>query len=417
MKLTDQKVRGFQPRNKPYKVSDGAGLHIIINPNGSKLWRLKFRFDRKERSLSLGRYPEVSLKVARTLRDEAKADLRAGIDPVEKRRSHSSASSNDRSECFKDVAEAWYLEYRIGRAAEYTSKVIGRLENYVYPTLGNMHLKAITSKHVHDLMSEINLKLGFRETASRIKGTISQVFRYAIALGYAETDPTVPLKGLLPSAEVNHYPAITDPVKLGQCLVRIENSGSGLVVSTALKLMPHMMMRPGELRKLKWSEVDWEKRRLETKALKGGNLHIVPLSDFCLNELKFLAGYTQTRSEFIFPSQRSAKRPMSENALTGALRAAGVMKSDAVPHGFRATARTLLDELFGFPVAWIELQLAHCVRDIHGRAYNRTTHLEGRRDMMNAWSEYLVKLKIATETGEPLPRVVSRVQAPEIAFS
>jgi len=390
--LTDVKVRNAKAQTKPYKLTDGRGMHLLVTPTGAKLWRLFYRYGGKQKTLALGAYPDVSLTRAREKRDEARRLLAAGIDPSARRKAEKLAQADT----FKAVAEEFVLKFEPKWAPTYTEKVKARLA-WLHPVVGD---KPISEIKAPDLLSAIRPleAAGKAETARRTRSVAGQVIRYAIATGRAENDPTAALRGALAPVQGRHHAAVTEPQAFGALLRAIDGYEGEPVTRAALRLLPLVFVRPGELRHAQWSEIDLAAATWAIPAakMKMKHDHIVPLSTQAvaiLSELHPLTG----RRAYVFPSLRSRDRPMSENTVNAALRRLGYSKDMATGHGFRASARTMLDEVLGVRVDLIEHQLAHAVKDPLGRAYNRTAHLPERVQMMQLWADYLDGLKNGAE--------------------
>ncbi|WP_116368359.1 tyrosine-type recombinase/integrase [Parahaliea mediterranea] len=400
MPLTATEVKQAKPEGKPRKLADGGGLHLLIQPSGAKYWRYKYRYGGKEKTLALGVYPEVSLKEARDAHQQARKQLSNGIDPgaakkVEKLTRHLAAA-----ESFEAVAREWYTQKMPEKSESYRVRTGRILEKDLYPVLGNRPIADVTAPELLAALRRIEAR-GANDIAHRAKQTAGQVFRFAVATGRAERDPSADLKGALkPKGQKKHHAAITDPRELGRLLVAIDGFEGTPIVKAALRLSPLLFQRPGELRAMEWAEINWDESRWEIPAdkMKMGQPHIVPLCSQALALLRDLHPLTG-RGRYVFPSARGASRCLSDNAVRVALRTIGYGKDQITPHGFRATARTILDELLGYRVDWIEHQLAHAVKDANGRAYNRTAHLEGRAKMMQGWADYLDNLKAQAMAG------------------
>lgn len=395
MALSDVAVRNAKPGEKPIRMFDGGGLYLEVAPTGGKLWRLKYRFGGKEKLLALGKYPDVSLKDARERRDEARKLLANEVDPSENRKQQRSAKAERSANSFEVVAREWIAKNTPTWAASHTSKIVRRLEMYVYPWLGGKPIADITAPDLLAMARRIESK-GAIETAHRALQNCGQVFRYAVATGRAERDPTGDLRGALQPVTSKHMAAVTEPYKVAELLRTFDTYQGTLTVRCALQLAPLVFVRPGELRTAEWKEVDLDAAEWRYIASKKGNAHIVPLSHQAvaiLREIQALAG----DGRYVFPSARSSERPMSDNAILAAMRRLGIAKDEMSGHGFRAMARTILDEVLAFRPDLIEHQLAHAVRDPNGRAYNRTAHLPERRKMMQQWADYLDKLKAGAE--------------------
>jgi integrase len=387
MELTYAKIKSLTPKNKPYKAFDGSGLFLLVTPT-SKLWRYRYWYGRSEKLISLGIYPEVSLKEARSKRDRARKLLSEGIDPSEARRKEVQNQINVSKNKFRDVASEWLLQQSKRWSAGHQRTVERRLELYVYPRIGDFTVNNLTPPELLSLLRPIE-KQEKLETAHRVYGILSGVFRYAVASGRIPSDPTRDLKGALATSEKSHFSAITDPKEVSKLMGMISNyRGANLVVETALKMAPLVFVRPGELRQAEWAQIDLDRAEWRFRVSKTKTDHIVPLATQVVNHLRNLHPYTGA-GKYVFPSIRSIDKPMSDNAILAAMRSLGIPKDQMCGHGFRAMARTLLDEELGFRPEIIEHQLAHAVRDPLGRAYNRTQHVDERRKMMQAWADYL----------------------------
>ncbi len=392
MSLTDIKIKALKPKEKPYKISDSKGLYLLINPSGSKLWRLKYRVTGKEKLLALGSYPDVSLKDARFKRDEARQLHADGVDPGAKRKAEKRAKSESAENSFEAIAREWQEKFKIRWSPNHAEKILTRLQNDVFPWLGNRPIAEIEPPELLETIRRIENR-GALDSAHRTLQTCGQVFRYGVATGRCDRDTAADLKGALPPVKKSHFSAITKPVELAKLLVDIRGYQGQFVTRIALNIIPYVFVRPGELRRSEWDEIDLDQKQwiIPARKIKTRIDHIVPLADqvvVLLQEIQPLTGHRQ----YVFPGARSPKRPMSENALLAALRNLGYTKEQMTPHGFRATARTLLDEELGFPPHLIEHQLAHAVKDANGRAYNRTAHLPQRREMMQVWADWLNKI-------------------------
>lgn len=389
MALTAKQIQNTKPGEKILYFFDERGLYLEVTPKGSKRWRLKYYFKGRERRISLGIYPEVTLKEAREKRDEIRKQAFNGIDPVEHRKATRTLSKANAENSFEYVAKEWLLKHKIERSENHHKKVNRLFERDLFPYLGNAPIAELTPPQILSVLRKIESRVV--ETAHRALGHCSQVFRYAVATGKAESDPTRDLKGALQAYKKNHFAAVVEPKQLGQILSLLYNYQGMFPVQCALKLMPLVFVRPGELRQAQWVDIDLENAEWRFLVTKTETQHIVPLSRQALaiiTELKPLTG----NGRYLFPSARGGGRPMSDNAVLTAMRSMGIPKEKMSGHGFRAVARTLLDEVLGFRPDFIEHQLAHAVRDPHGRAYNRTKHLEERRNMMQAWADYIDKL-------------------------
>jgi integrase len=393
MALSDTAIRKAPLPDKPKKLADGGGLYLLLNPNGSKWWRFKYRYGGKEKLLSLGTYPDTGLADAREKRDAARKQLAAGVDPGARRKAEKAAGEERSANSLEVVAREWHAKQSKSWVELHASRILLRLENDIFPWLGSRPIADITAK---ELLATVNriVDRGAVESAHRVLQNCGQVFRYAIATGRAERNPAADLKGALPSVKQKHLAAITDPNAIGALLRAIDAYQGSFVTKCALRLAPLVFVRPGELRQAEWSEFDLNHAQwnLPAEKMKMREPHLVPLAPQAvaiLQELKALTG----RGRYLFPSARSPQRPMSNNAVLSALRRMGYATDEMSGHGFRAMARTVLDEVLHFRPDYIEHQLAHAVKDPNGRAYNRTAHLAERRKMMAGWADYLDALK------------------------
>ncbi|KZZ58873.1 integrase [Oleiphilus sp. HI0125] len=399
-KLSNTQIKNAKAREKAYKLFDGEGLYVEVTPKGAKYWRLKYRFGGKEKSLSFGVYYDnpnnvkhVSLKDARKKRDEAREQLHEGYDPAELRRKEKLAKAVGVGNSFAAVADEWYQRELPHWSKGHAVRVERFIKKYLNPSLGKRHIAEITPLELLQTLRKKESE-GAVDTAHRVKQTAGLIFRFAVATGRAERDPSQDLKGALAKPVESHFSAILDKKELGVLLRAIDAYSGGIYVKTALQLTPLLFCRPGELRHMEWSELDLDKGLWEIPAekMKMKLPHVVPLSDQALELIKEIK-LIESKSKYVFPSPRDWRRPMSDNGVRTALRALGYSNDQITPHGFRSIARTLLDEELGYRVDWIEHQLAHAVKDTNGRAYNRTTHLNQRVEMMQAWADYLDSLK------------------------
>ena len=390
-KLTAAAVSNAKPETKNYKLSDGGGLYLLVKPNKTKAWRFNYRFNGRQKTLAIGVFPDVSLKAAREKHKEARENLANDIDPSSQKKAMKAAKQSESANNFEVVAREW-ARTRGEKAVSTEKRQQALLEKDLFPYLGTRPIADINTPEVLKVLRKIETR-GAIETAHRAKRLLGQVFRYAIVTGRAERDPSVDLKDALAQPVKTHFKSITDPAEVGPLISAINNYQATPVVMAALRLTPLLFCRPGELRHLEWQEVNFDEARIELPAskMKTKEPHIIPLATQAMDILKKLQLITG-RSMFVFPSARGNSRPLSENGVRTALRTLGYTNEQISPHGFRAMARTILDEVLNFPVDWIEHQLAHSVKDANGRAYNRTKHLEQRRGMMQKWADYLNEL-------------------------
>jgi integrase len=391
--LTDLQPRNAKPKDKPYKLADGGGLYLLVNPDGAKYWRLDYRFDAARKTLAFGKYPEVTLAAARAKRVDARKLLDAGIDPGEQRKALKASRGDRAANSFEVVAREWFEKQRPGWVRGHADKIIARLENDVFPWIGTRPIAEINAPELLTVIRRIEGR-GVLETAHRALANCGQIFRYAVVTGRAERDPSGDLRGALPqiNSRRTHFAAVTEPKQAAALLRALDGYKGTFTVCCALKLAPLFFVRPGELRQAQWADFDLENAEWRYIASKTKTPHIVPLATQALAILRELHALTGD-GRYLFPSPRTKDRPMSDNAILSAMRRMGIDKDEMTGHGFRAMARTILDEVLKFPVDYIEHQLAHAVRDPNGRAYNRTTHIAERRKMMQAWANYLDTLK------------------------
>jgi len=391
MPLTDTQIRNAKPKSRPYKLSDSGGLLLLVHPNGSKYWRQKYRFAHKEKTLSHGVYPEVTLKEAREKRDDARKLLSNGVDPQEAKQVQKTKSADVDS--FGIIAREWFAKYSPNWARSHSGKVRERLDRDIVPWLDKRPIQEITAPELLKVLRRIEDR-GALETAHRARGDCSRIFRYAIATGRAERDPASDLRGALsPVGDVKHFAALVEPKKVGELLRSFDGFTGTFVVQCALRLSPLLFVRPGELRTARWVDIDLDKGEWKFLVSKTKVDHIVPLASQAIAILRELNALTGTR-DYVFPGLASPKKPMSEAAINAALRRLGYdTKTEITGHGFRAMARTILHEELHIKPEVIEHQLAHRVPDALGTAYNRTKFLSERRAMMQQWADFLDKLK------------------------
>ena len=399
MSLTDTAIRRAKAKKMPYKLFDSSGLYLLVNPNGGKWWRFKYRFNNKEKLLSLGTYPDVSLKAARERRDQERKKLADKIDPAINRKAIKAAWVDNQANSFEVVAREWMDKQSSVWSPANTNKIKRHLELNIFPWLGQRPVADILAPELLANLRRMEAR-GAVGAAHRVLQTCGQVFRYAIATGRAMRDPASDLRGALQAVpKEKHRAAVTDPEAIGPLLRSLHDYHGSIIVRCALRLAPLTFVRPGELRKAEWKEINFDKAEwnIPAERMKMKEPHLVPLALQSVEILKELQPLTG-RGSFLFPSPRSIMRPMSDNAILSAMRRMGISKDEMTGHGFRAMARTVLDEVLHVRPDYIEHQLAHAVRDPNGRAYNRTAHLPERRKMMQQWADYLDDLRVGKIT-------------------
>jgi len=401
MTLSVTTIKSAQAKDKPYKLSDEKGLFLLIAAtpkvtpaNGtvtpSKWWRWKYRFGGKEKLLSLGVYPEIGLKDARERRDAARKMLANGIDPGEHRKAERARHADLEGNSFEAVARSWFAQTAPTLAETTQGKNLRFLEGDVFPWIGAKPVSELTAPDVLAVIRRIKSR-GAYDIARRVHNLIGRVCRYAVGHGLAQRDPSrdIEIKDILPPADVKHHASVKDPQAAGELLRAIEGFTGAFSTRCALRLAPLVFVRPGELRHAEWKEIDFDKQewRIPGQKMKMGEQHIVPLSAQAIAILREIEPLTGA-GRYVFPSERSAERPMSENTINAALRRLGYTTVEMTGHGFRSMASTLLHEL-GWAHAVIERQLAHGERNKVSAAYNHAEHLPERRKMMQAWADYL----------------------------
>ena len=393
MRLTDISIRSAKATDKPYKLPDGGGLYVLITPAGGKLWRFDYRFAGKRKTLSCGAYPIVSLSQARDRHRDAQKMLANGEDPGEVKKAQKAAIKAASTNSFEAVAREWHAMWKVGKSEEHAKKVIARLERDVFPWIGKKPVLEISPPVVlNDVLRRIERR-GYGETTFRAKGAISQVMCYAIATGRAERDPCQDLRGALASPEKGNYAAVTTPAEVKKLLHAMDTFKGTYIVRAALFLAPMLFARIGELRTAKWTEINLERAEWRYTVSKTKTEHLVPLACQAVEILRDLYQLTG-HGVYVFSGARDHEKPMSGAAINVALRRIGYdTGKEMTGHGFRAMARTLLAEELHFPREVIEHQLAHAVADTLGTAYNRTKFLKERQKMMQAWVDYLDRLK------------------------
>ncbi|MCC5796767.1 MAG: tyrosine-type recombinase/integrase [Methylophaga sp.] len=396
MALTDIQIRNAKPEAKQYKLSAGKGLYLIVSPNGGKWWRVRYRYAGKQKELSVGTYPEVSLKQATQRRDEIRKTVIDGLDPLHERKIDKLSKRSAAENSFEAVTREWHSKFKNKWSLGHAARTLTRFEKDVFPWIGAREINKITAPELLTVLHRVESR-GALDTAHRIQQQCGQVFRYAIATGRAERDLSVDLRGALPPVRTKHHASITDPKQIGGLLRAIQDYSGSFVTRCALGLAPYLFVRPGELRMAEWQEFDLDSAewRIPSHKMKMRTVHIVPLSQQAMSILLELQPLTGG-GKYLFPSSRTKARPMSENTINAALRRMGFSKDEMTGHGFRSMASTLLNEQ-GWHKDAIERQLAHSERDGVRAAYNYAEYLPERKRMMQAWADYLDGLSAGAE--------------------
>lgn len=392
MPLTDTVCRQTKATDKPRKLSDGGGLYLLVKQSG-KYWRWDYRHLGKRKTLALGVYPEVSLAQARERHQNGRKQLAEGIDPNQQKKIEKRVAQLAASNSFEAVALAWLEERGETVAQEQIGRTLARLKKDAFPWLGKQPVTEIDAPEILSVLKRVDAR-GARYTAHRLRSEISRIFRYGIKEGYCKTDPARDLLGAIPQPKEQHFAAITEPAKVGEMLRAFEGFSGTFPVQCALKLAPMLFVRPGELRKAEWEDIDLDRAEWRYRVSKTGTDHLVPLSTQAVATLRELQALTG-QHRYVFPGARTPTVPMSGAAINAALRRMGYdTRTEITGHGFRAMARTILHEELGQKPEVIEHQLAHRVPDALGAAYNRTKFIKERRKMMQIWADYLDVLRI-----------------------
>ena len=399
-KLNDKAIQAAKTKDKQYKISDGDGLSLVVQPHGKKLWWFRYRFGGKEKTLSLGVYPVTGLKDARDRTFEARRLLADGSDPMEIKKDAKKAinEASFTGETVEKIAREWFVKFGSQWVESHASKVIRRLERDLFPHIGKSEIKSVTPAALLSVLRRVETR-GALDTAHRLLQNCGQIWRYGVATGRAERDITSDLRGALPPAKETHLGAITEPSAIGALLRNIEEYKGSEVVRLALQLAPLVFVRPGELRQAKWDEFDFKGQlwTIPYGRMKSKRPHVVPLSDQAVAILQELR--KSHESDYLFPSPRALSRCLSDVALLAALRRMGYTTKEMTTHGFRALASTNLEQL-GYDMRLIELQLAHADQDQVRAAYKRETHLlrlDERSKMMQHWADYMDRLRTGAQ--------------------
>lgn len=398
MPLTDTTVRNAKPGVKPVKISDERGLHLMVTPSGGKLWRFRYAFSGKEKLLSLGAYPDVSLAGARDRRDQARKQLANGIDPSEQRKAAKATRAGLAANTFEVIGREWYAKAMADKAETTKQKLLRRLEVDVFPWIGARPVADLLPADLVRIIERIEQR-GAVDLAKRVYNAVGRIFKYAVTKGFANSNPaqTIDLNLILTQKGVQHHASVTDPKAVGELLRAIDGFTGAFITRCALRMAAYTFVRPGDLRHAEWTEIDFDKTewRIQAGKMKMKEQHIVPLSSQAIAILKEIQPLTGS-GRYVFPSERGQSAVMSENTINAALRRLGYAKEEMTGHGFRSMASTLLHEL-GLPHAVIERQLAHGERNKVSAAYNFAEYLPERRKMMQQWADYLDKLKVGAD--------------------
>ena len=398
MKLSDAAARKAKPETKAYRMADGGGMYLEVMPTGSKYWRLKYRFGGKEKRLAFGVYPDVSLAQARERRGDARKLLANDIDPGIVKQAQKASKLELAENSFEVIAREWFVRHAPNWKENHSSKIIARLEKDVFPWIGAQSIAEIAAPALLATIRRIEAR-GALETAHRALACCGQVFRYAVSTGRAERDPTGDLRGSLPPVKRDkHFAAITEPKKVGELMRDIDGYQGSYIVKSAFKLSPLLFVRPGELRKMEWKDLSLDTAEWCYFITKTETQHIVPLARQAVEVLREIQPLTG-RGKYVFHGERDHDRPMSDNAIRSALRRMGWANDEMTPHGFRAMASTILDNM-GYKQEWLERQLAHEEANKVKAAYKRDAwrmYLPERTAMMQAWADYLDKLKAGAD--------------------
>lgn len=393
--LSDMDVRKAKKKDKQYSLFDGGGLYLLITPSGGKLWRLKYKVEGKAGLLAFGSYPEISLADARQKRDDARKLIANGINPGAVKKAQKAAKFTAAGNSFEVIAREWLEKFSPQWSDSHRTRTTSLIVRDLFPWIGSRPIEEIEPFELLATLRRIESR-GAVETAYRARQISGVIFRYAIGTNRATRDPSADIRSreVFTKPVKGNYAAIIEPKQIAGLMRAIDAFEGSFVVKSALRLAPLVFVRPGELRKAEWSEIDLETKEwnIPAEKMKMKNAHLVPLSTQALKiltEIKPFSGH----GKYVFPCHRSPLRPMSENAILAALRRIGYDKTEMTGHGFRAMARTVLDEILGFRPDFIEHQLAHAVKDPNGTAYNRTKHLDGRSKMMQTWADYLDGLR------------------------
>ena len=391
MKLTELQIKKAQPKDKVYRIFDGHGLHIEITPKGQKWWRYKYLYNGKEKRISLGVYPEISLKEVRERHIEQRLVLSKGMDPSAARKVKKVQSLRASNNTFEALGREWFVTYEKDVSEGQATRVMRRLERDIFPFLGAIPIQTIKVADIRETLNRMTQR-GVVESAHRALQNINQILQLGLITERVDRNVANNLSSLLPAKQVKHFAAITDPKRVGELMRMIDGYQGTVVTLAALKLMPLVFVRSLELRQAKWNDINLEEGMWQFTISKTTTDHAVPLSKQAIVILSDLYPYTK-QYEYVFYSEASSSKFLSENTLASALRKLGIPKEEMSVHGFRAMARTLCHERLGIRPEVIEHQLGHKVPDALGQAYNRTRFMDDRMQMMQDWADYLDTLR------------------------
>lgn len=394
------------------KHSDGGGMHLLVKPTGGKLWRMDYRFAGKQKTLSIGAYPAVTLAKARKRRDDARELLADGKDPSDAKREEKVAIRTAAANTFEEVAREFYTVKADSWSPRYAEKWLGVVKNYLFTAIGSRPISTITAPELLAVLRLVE-KRGILSTAHTLKQSAQQVFRYGIQTGRCERNPAADVTGALKPAPTQHMAALLEPPRVGDLLRAIDAYSGQPTTRVALALSALLFQRPGNIRQIEWAWVDLDKAMLTIPAAAmkrkahdkvNGRPHLVPLARQAVELMRELHPLTGSRA-YVFPSLRTGSRPMSDMTINAALRRMGFPKDEMSAHGFRAMARTLIaEQLPGIEPDVIEAQLAHGKSGALGMAYDRAEYIAQRKNMMQRWADYLDKLRTGADV-IPLPKV------------
>ena len=396
MPLSDTKIRTIKPLGKPFKVSDERGLFLIVTPSGGKWWRLKYRLNGKEKSLSLGVYPDVSLANAREKRDQARKVIAAGSDPSELRKANKASKTENTTNSFEVITRIWLKTHAANLSKATSDKNLRLFERDIFPWIGAKPIAELKPKDILDAARRIEAR-GAVDTAKRAIQLCGQVFQQAVIDEKVMSDPTRDIRRAIKPLKDKHFASITEPKEVAELLRAIDAFNGSFVVMCAIRLAPLVFVRPGELRLAKWADINLDASEWRYLVTKTNTDHLVPLSKQTITILRELHPLTGS-GEYVFQVGNDPKKPMSAATINAALQRMGYdTKTQITGHGFRAMARTILHERLNIDPHIIEHQLAHAVPDNLGAAYNRTKFIKQRTAMMQTWADYLDELKVGAK--------------------